>query len=220
MYCDKKTCRQPKLVICKECNLEKPHQGRGLCLSCRKKQRWRELHPSRMIKCVECKTEFPTSISKQKYCKTCHKTYYPRAYRKTPKYLERVRSTKFKQRANELSKKRRKENFTFRLNQNITNEINRSLKRQNIKKNRHWADIAGYSVNDLREHLWSLREPWITWENYGKGEGKWVIDHIKPKSKFKFKSIDDPEVKECWGLKNLRPLDWRENMIKNDKYLE
>ena len=48
----------------------------------------------------------------------------------------------------------------------------------------------------------------MTWDNYG----KWHVDHIIPKSKFKFKSIDDAGLKECWKLENLQPL-WAEDNL-------
>ena len=55
----------------------------------------------------------------------------------------------------------------------------------------------------------------MTWDNYG----DWHIDHIIPKSSFKYASFEDPEFRECWSLSNLRPLWGKENIQKSDKIL-
>ncbi len=78
-----------------------------------------------------------------------------------------------------------------------------------------------YTPEQLKNHLESLWEPWMSWDNYG---GKpddvrrtWWIDHIKPHSFFKYQSLDDPLFVECWALFNLRPLEKKENILKSTK---
>jgi hypothetical protein len=51
----------------------------------------------------------------------------------------------------------------------------------------------------------------MTWAN----RGQWHIDHIQPRSSFKFVGPDDPEFKACWALSNLRPLWKADNLKKN-----
>jgi hypothetical protein len=41
-------------------------------------------------------------------------------------------------------------------------------------------DDLGMPIAEFRKHLESLWEPEMTWANYGKGPGKWCIDHIYP----------------------------------------
>jgi len=57
----------------------------------------------------------------------------------------------------------------------------------------------------------------MNWNNYGRGKGKWTIDHIKPVSKFNYKSVNDEEFQRCWALKNLRPLEYIKNIKKSNK---
>ena len=58
----------------------------------------------------------------------------------------------------------------------------------------------------------------MNWDNWGKGEGKWNIDHIKPDSSFNYTSVEDKEFQECWALENLQPLEARENLIKSNHF--
>ena len=80
------------------------------------------------------------------------------------------------------------------------------------------------SYEELKEHLESQFEDWMTWENHGKWhpiEKRWHIDHIKPQSVLLegVTSMDDPKFRECWALENLRPLEARENISKGNKIL-
>jgi hypothetical protein len=75
-----------------------------------------------------------------------------------------------------------------------------------------------YTIEDLKNHLESLFEEGMTWENYGKPDGifeaGWHVDHIKPQCAFYFRSVEDLEFKECWSLSNLRPLWALDNLKK------
>ena len=52
----------------------------------------------------------------------------------------------------------------------------------------------------------------MSWEDYGKGPGKWDRDEIKPMCAF---DMSDPkQARECMSLENLRPLWWEENLEK------
>lgn len=76
-------------------------------------------------------------------------------------------------------------------------------------------NILGYTTEQLVSHLESKFKPEMTWDNYG---SYWHIDHIKPKSWFKYTTIDDPGFKECWSLSNLQPLEAGVNMSKQNRY--
>ena len=59
----------------------------------------------------------------------------------------------------------------------------------------------------------------MNWRNYGFGAGKWTIDHIIPDSSFDYFSMEDKNFQKSWSLKNLRPLDFIENIRKNNKII-
>ena len=82
-----------------------------------------------------------------------------------------------------------------------------------IKNGRHWEDLVGYTVSELKNHLEKKFKKGMTWENYG----QWHIDHKIPMSVFNYQRPEDIDFKKCWALENLQPL-WRiENIKKSNK---
>lgn len=76
-----------------------------------------------------------------------------------------------------------------------------------------WQRLVGYTVDELMRHLEKQFLKGMTWEN----RGEWHIDHIVPRSSFKYSSPDDEAFKQCWALSNLRPLWSVDNMRKGAK---
>ena len=94
-----------------------------------------------------------------------------------------------------------------------------ALKKRNSSKNGQSVfKYLPYTSSELKVHLESLFEPWMSWENYGGCQTDprktWWIDHIIPQSRFNFKTLDDPLFLECWSLPNLRPLEKMANIKK------
>jgi len=92
-----------------------------------------------------------------------------------------------------------------------------SLKKKNngkIKNSRKWEVLAGYTINELCNHLEKQFTPEMSWDNWG---DYWHIDHILPISKFNFEKPEDDDFKKCWSLKNLQPLRADINIRKQDK---
>lgn len=80
-----------------------------------------------------------------------------------------------------------------------------------------------YTIQDLKQHLESKFEPWMTWENWGIYNYKswndqdpstwtWQIDHIVSQSVLIYSSMEDENFKKCWSLENLRPLSAKQNI--------
>lgn len=102
----------------------------------------------------------------------------------------------------------------FRLSSNVSRAIRASIK---DKGRRSWEEIVGYTLADLTTHIERQFVKGMSWDNHGKGKGRWHIDHIIPKAFFSFQSSDDDDFKSCWALTNLRPL-WSElNISKHGK---
>jgi len=80
---------------------------------------------------------------------------------------------------------------------------------------RKWEELVGYNADTLAAHLESKFAPGMTLDNYGR-DG-WHVDHIVPRSAFKYQSSEDDEFKQCWALSNLQPLWWRDNISKGAK---
>lgn len=80
------------------------------------------------------------------------------------------------------------------------------------KAGRTWADLVGYSVDDLMAHIEKQFLPKMSWQNMG----DWHIDHIVPKSSFSYDDANSPEFMACWAMTNLRPLWARDNLMKSN----
>jgi len=104
-------------------------------------------------------------------------------------------------------------NPKFRIENNMARAINKRVKLE--KQDKKLKDILGYSTDELMTHLESKFKPEMNWENQGK---YWHIDHIRPKSWFKYESVADPEFKACWALSNLQPLEASINCSKQARY--
>jgi len=99
----------------------------------------------------------------------------------------------------------------------VSSNMYSHLKQNNLSKNRRgWENIVGYTVEDLKTHLdvMLLEKGW-TWEGLGK---VWEIDHKRPVSWFRFSSLEDPQIKECWALENLQPLLKADNRSKGNRW--
>lgn len=102
---------------------------------------------------------------------------------------------------------------SHRLSNNMRGNMHHALKAK--KAGRKWEDLAGYTLQDLINHFTSLLKEGMTWENYGE---VWHIDHIKPKSWFKYISPNDAEFTECWALSNLQPKFKTDNLHKGNRF--
>lgn len=98
-----------------------------------------------------------------------------------------------------------------------------ALKLKNVS-DEIFCEIMPYTVKELKNHIESLFEPWMTWKNWGKyrvnswddnnsSTWKWNIDHIIPQSLFSYSSTEDEKFKQCWALENLRPYSAKQNII-------
>lgn len=99
----------------------------------------------------------------------------------------------------------------FKLKLLIGSQMRKALKRKGgSKAGRAWQDLVGYSVVDLRAHLEAQFEWWMDWGNHGL---LWEIDHIRQVAAFKLPE----QIRECWALSNLRPLQKEINRSRHVK---
>ena len=77
----------------------------------------------------------------------------------------------------------------------------------------------GYTSQDFCDHLEAQFDPNMRWENHGRGKDAyhWQMDHIRPRSAFKYTCLEDPEFAECWSLDNIRPLEAIENIKRHNR---
>lgn len=102
--------------------------------------------------------------------------------------------------------------INFQIRSLLRNRIHSTII-QNCKSG-HTLELLGCSIDELKVHLEQQFEPGMTWDNRGKGEGKWQIDHIIPCNYFDLTKEENQRI--CFNYRNLQPLWAEENNKKHD----
>lgn len=147
------------------------------------------------------------------YCKTCETPYHQQRYiRQREKILNNQKIwnhnnrdiiNKYRRINNKLPINRIKKNLRKRIKELISHPYEQS---------KH----IGCSGKFLKQYLESKFLPGMNWDNYGFGDNKWHVDHIKPLSLF---NLDDKEqLMLANHYSNLQPLWQKDNLSKGNKY--
>jgi len=142
---------------------------------------------------------------KKRYCQKNREKHkeYCKEYHQRPE---------IKEKRNNAEKLKRLTDHQFKLNNNISGAMRRSLKGN--KSGRHWETLVGYTLQELKLYLEKQFDLFMTWENQG---SYWHIDHVVPVSWFKFTKSEDEGFKKCWALENLQPMEGIENIKKGNR---
>ena len=107
--------------------------------------------------------------------------------------------------------------------------INKMLKTNGGNKGgKSKSQYFGFTKEELKQHLESLFEAWMNWNNYGRYNPKtwidndpstwtWNVDHIVPRSKLPYSSVEEENFKKCWALANLRPYSSKQNNVDGNR---
>lgn len=169
-------------------------------------------------KCKEYKWQTEFQVSKRRlsgyycWCKECYSSYTQTS--------EKYKETHKKYR-NIVVKEKINNDVCLKFRVRISSAISHCIKKNGGSKGGEscWKYL-GYTPQQLRNHLESLFESWMNFENYGKckiGVRTWQVDHKIPVSSFHYTTMDCEEFRQCWALSNLRPLDAIENIRKSNK---
>lgn len=151
-----------------------------------------------------------------KYRKSNKRKEAERKYNKSEKgkicrkksYRKYIESGKLSKR----NKERYDSDINFRIKRLLRIRVSLALK--NSQKSGHTLNLLGCSVEELKTHLEMQFEPGMTWENLGKGEGKWQIDHVIPCSYFDLTKEENQRI--CFNYRNLQPLWAKDNLEKSN----
>jgi hypothetical protein len=160
-------------------------------------------------------------------CKLCSTIFIVNEITKRGRYSVFCNNVCRKKYKNKIKNLNRKDDPIYKIFKNTKKRIKEIL---NEIGNPNLYKKANYKINllgvkkkvDLIKHLESLFKPGMSFNNYGYGEGKWVIDHKIPIKYFKDNydlANDIKAQKKCFGIKNLQPLWFKENQIKSDKLI-
>ena len=108
--------------------------------------------------------------------------------------------------------------YFFRLKHHIRSMIGNSFRSNGYNKKARTHEIIGCSFKELKLHLESKFEDWMTWENRGLYNGElnygWDIDHITPTSS----ALNEEDIIMLNHYINLQPLCSKFNRdVKKDK---
>lgn len=131
----------------------------------------------------------------------------------------------YKKYARERIKFRRNNDLSFNLRSQISKRVVEALRKNGSSKNgSSILNFLPYLINELKQHLESQFEPWMSWDNWDRYSFKnwddndsstwtWQIDHIVPQSTLPYTSMEDDNFKKCWALDNLRPYSAKQNLL-------
>lgn len=109
--------------------------------------------------------------------------YYENNRENKIKYQKKYQNNN-KDKRNKYLKERRDNDPLYKLEVNIRNLINNSFYNNGFNKDNRTHSILGCSFKDLKNHLESMFEEWMSWDNRGLYNGDynygWDIDHIIP----------------------------------------
>lgn len=160
--------------------------------------------------------KYPDKVKEEaKHFRRCNPNYkkeYYNHHKEEAKEWFRNRSPEQKKAKAEYNRKWKKNRYNtnagYKLRTIISEAVRRSIRGT---KDDSICKILGYSIDELKKHLESQFEDWMTWDNLGLTSNKpritWQIDHIRPVNTFNITDIYCEDFKKCWALSNLRPLD-------------
>lgn len=218
-YC--KLCKKAKLAANKHVQREYNERNREKMQAYNKK-RWEENKETLRIKnklWIQSHQEERNLYHKQYNLdnEPKRKEYRQNKYKANPeKYKQIYNDYKLlnKEKVNkwyrEYTKERRKDPV-YRAMKNLRNRMQRAIVLQHGRKHTSLTTIVGSSILDARNHIASLFQPGMTWDNYG----EWEIDHIKPCDSFDLTLLEQQKL--CFHWTNLQPLWWQDNVRKGNK---
>jgi len=125
---------------------------------------------------------------------------------------ELAKTEKYKERINRYKRTKRATNVQYMLMDRMRAALNRSLRRNWVKKSKRTMQLVGCTPTELKSHIESLFMDGMSWDN----RKLWHVDHIRPIASF---DLSDPEQqKQCFHYSNLQPLWALDNHQKSDKW--
>ena len=157
------------------------------------------------------------NLKNKEHRKKWHQEYYLKNIEHIKEYRlknkERIKEwfLKNKQHTRDYERNKYKTDINYKLRMLCRSRILAALKGNS--KSASTMELIGCTIDELRSHLESLFEPWMTWENHG--VGGWDIDHIKACTKF---DLTCPlQQRECCHWSNLQPMEHIANMKKGNR---
>jgi len=103
--------------------------------------------------------------------------------------------------------------LNYRITLRLRERLRAALRRS--QKSDATMNLLGCTIESFKLYLESKFEQGMSWENYGRGEGTWQIDHIMPCAIF---DLTDPyHQRRCFHFSNMQPMWTHINQSKGCK---
>jgi hypothetical protein len=140
--------------------------------------------------------------------KAAHERFIKRI-RNDPNRLAKYRATSAR-----CVRNQRQRDMNFRLRSGLRTLLRQSLKAQRSRKTNSVIKLLGCSIDSFKIHLESLWQPNMSWQNYGRGQGQWSLDHIIPLALFDLTKLEHQE--RAFHFSNCQPM-WHVENIRKGK---
>ncbi len=180
------------------------HQAKKIA----KSSRWNKANPDRVKAWIVANPE-SYKKSQKKWC-TANREHLNARQRD---YCKKNRSQ-----INGYSRKSYANNPQFKIRTALRSRLLQTVKHQRGVKSGKTLELLGCTLEQFKVHLERQFLPKMTWDNYGYGDGKWHIDHIRPVVVFDLTKAE--EQRACFHFTNLRPLWQVDNFKKGDQLQE
>lgn len=182
-----------------------------------KTRRWKLANKEKVLAarkryCLKYPEKIKQENAKFKNNNPDYKKEYYQAHKKEASEWWDNRSKEQKEAKAEYNRKWKNDRYANNIGYKLRCIISTAVRRSLInEKDDSIRNILGYSIQELKEHLESQFEDWMTWDNIGLTakalKETWQIDHIRPINTFNITDVYCEDFKKCWALENLRPLD-------------
>ena len=178
------------------------------CKLCRKSQSSKSYEKNKAAVLIKQKEKYYNNHEESlKYSREC---YHKNGEVNRARKREYNKSERGRQVFREWQALQMKTNNLFRAKKNLRNRYNAIIRQYRIKKRTSSVKSINSSFID---YITDQFMEGMTWDNYGKGFGKWSIDHYIPLS---YLQIDSSVQEELNHFFNLTPMWNSENTKKSD----
>lgn len=126
-------------------------------------------------------------------------------------YVEKNRD-KINKNSSRYNKRRRRDDFLFKLKENVRCRIYKSFNKNGYSKKSKTQEMLGEDWNVVKQYIENQFSGNINWSN----KSDWHIDHIVPLSL----ANDEETLMELCHYSNLQPLIAKDNLSKNNRFID
>jgi len=123
-----------------------------------------------------------------------------------------------KEKVRKYQRDRRKTDPLYKLKGNLRSRFYDAIMAKNAYENKKHGTFTYIccTIAFVLQYIESQFTDGMSWDNYGRGDDKWHVDHRRPCESFDFNIKE--EIFMCWHWTNLQPMWQPENLSKGDKF--